>query len=337
MAPDRPPRRATLADIAARTGFSTAHVSLVMRGAPGASEASRARVLAAARDLGYRPDPRARALAGQRSWSMGLMFGQASTFHLDMIDGVYAAAESRGYNVVLSAMTPRRDEAQALATLNDFRTDGLIMLGPATANPVLAGQRPVAVIGWHVDDPTVDSVYTSDAQGIEIALTHLTGLGHQRIAHIDGGDGLIARSRRTAYEASMRSRGLQDWIHVYPGGETQLAGQRAALELVNSGRRPTAVLCYNDDVAVAAMPIFEHHGIAVPHEMAVVGWDDTTMAQAAPIALTTVHQEPATLAEAAFSRLLQRIDGAVPAGADLDDIVLDATLAVRDSTAPPTH
>ncbi|MFV0253320.1 MAG: LacI family DNA-binding transcriptional regulator [Beutenbergiaceae bacterium] len=334
MATDRPDRRVTLADIAARTGYSRAHVSLVLRGAPGASEESRARVLAAARDLGYRPDARARALAGQRSWSMGVMFGQASTFHLDLIDGVYSAVESRGYSVVLSAMTPRRDEAQALATLNDFRTDGLFMLGPATANPVLAGRRPVAVIGWHVDDPTVDSVYTSDAQGIDTAIAHLSDLGHRRIAHIDGGDGLIAQSRRACYMASMRSRGLADGIEVYSGGETQLAGQRAALELIHGPQRPTAVLCYNDDVAVAAIPILEHHGLSVPGDVSVVGWDDTALAQVSPVPLTTVRQEPAMLAEAAFSRLIARIDGMVEENGTAD-VVLEARLMVRGSTARP--
>lgn len=327
----RSQRRVTLADIAARTGYSRAHVSLVLRGAPGASEESRARVLTVARDLGYRPDPRARSLAGPRSWTLGAMFGQASTFHMEMIDGVYTAAEASGYSVALSAMTPHRDEAQALATLNDFRTDGLIMLGPATANPVLAGQRPVAVIGWHVDDPTVDSVYTSDAQGIEIAVAHLVELGHRRIAHIDGGDGLVAHSRRSSYEAAMRRHGLAEQVRLYRGGETQLEGQRAALEVIQADIRPTAVICYNDDIALAAIPIFEHHGLGVPRDISVVGWDDNALAQASPVPLTTVRQDPLGLAKAAVSRLIDRIGGAV---GEVEDAVLDASLIVRDSSAP---
>ncbi len=123
--------RVTLNDVAERAGVSRALVSIVMREAPGASEATRARVLAAAQELGYRPDARARSLAGRASHLIGVMFGVGvGAFHFDLLEGLYAAAEERGYNLILSPVTRGRDEAKAAESLQDFRFDGLIMLGP---------------------------------------------------------------------------------------------------------------------------------------------------------------------------------------------------------------
>ncbi|HEU5486414.1 MAG TPA: LacI family DNA-binding transcriptional regulator, partial [Microlunatus sp.] len=203
-------RRVTLDDVAARAGVSRALVSIVMRDAPGASPATRERVLAAARELDYRPDVRARSLGGQRSKLIGVMFGVGvGAFHFDLLEGLYNAAEEHDHNLILSAVTRGRDEAAAVESLQDFRFDGLVMLGPPTSRPLLSGRMPVVVVGWHVDHPHVDVVRTSDEVGMVQAVDHLAGQGHRRIAHIDGGDTLIGRSRRTAFEAAMGRHGLQ--------------------------------------------------------------------------------------------------------------------------------
>jgi DNA-binding LacI/PurR family transcriptional regulator len=131
-----------LDDVAARAGVSRALVSIVMREAPGASAATRERVLAAARELDYRPDVRARSLGGQRSKLIGVMFGVGmGAFHFDLLEGLYAAAAGHDHSLILSAVTRGRDEAAAVESLQDFRFDGLVMLGPPTAEPLLAGCR----------------------------------------------------------------------------------------------------------------------------------------------------------------------------------------------------
>ena len=105
----QPPRRVTLADVARRAGVSPALASIVLRDAPGASAASRQRVLAVATELGYRPDLRARSLASLQPQLIGVLFGKAGLFHYDLIDGLYAAAETRVRDLVLSALTDSRD------------------------------------------------------------------------------------------------------------------------------------------------------------------------------------------------------------------------------------
>ena len=102
--------RPTLEDVAARAGVSRALASIVMRGVAGASDGTRQRVLQAAAEIGYRPDARARLLASGNSRLLGVVFGMSGRFHLELLDGLYAAAEKAGYELILSALTPSRDE-----------------------------------------------------------------------------------------------------------------------------------------------------------------------------------------------------------------------------------
>lgn len=326
-------RRVTLNDVAERAGVSRALVSIVMRDAPGASAATRQRVWAAATELGYRPDVRARSLAGQRSRMIGVMFGVGvGVFHFEVLEGLYAAAEERGYNLVLSPISRGRDEAKAAQSLQDFRFDAVIMLGPPTNEPLLAGQVPMVVVGWHVDHPAVDVVRTSDEHGMAAAVAHLVGLGHRRIAHIDGGDSLIADARRRSYLAAMGSNGLGSEVWIVPGGQNQLDGQRAARRLIESADPPTAVIAYNDDTAVAATSMFAQRGIPVPGRISIVGWDDSEAAELSPVPLTSVAQLPAELARLAVERVIGRVE---QQRIEQREIVLEPELRVRASTGPP--
>ncbi len=328
--------RVTLDDVAERAGVSRALVSIVMREAPGASAATRTRVLAAAQELGYRPDARARSLAGRASNLIGVMFGVGvGAFHFDLLEGLYAAAEDHGYNLILSPVTRGRDEAKAAESLQDFRFDGLIMLGPPTAVPLLAGRLPVAVVGWHVDHPRVDVIRTSDETGMAVAVDHLVRLGHRRITHLDGGETLIGTSRRAAFVAAMRRHGLEASMSVVPGGQAQVDGQRAARQLLGHDRLPTALIAYNDDTATAVMGVLAQQGIAVPADVSVIGWDDSEAAALSLVGLTSVVQQPAELARLAVARVVDRINRR---RVTEREIVLEPELRVRDSTgAPPAR
>jgi DNA-binding LacI/PurR family transcriptional regulator len=323
--------RVTLNDVARQAEVSKALASIVMREAPGASAATRERVKGVARELGYRPDVRARSLAGQKSRLVGVMFGVGlGTFHFDLLEGLYAAAEQHGLNLLLTALTKGRDERQAAMSLRDFRFDALIMLGPATPRPLLAGKVPVVVVGWNVDDPAVDVVRTSDEHGMIRAVDHLMSLGHRRIAHLDGGDGLIAASRRDEYAKAMHAQGLGSEIRVVSGGQTQFDGQHAARVLLEEGDLPTALIAFNDDTAVASMGVLAHEGVEVPNRMSVIGWDDSEAAALSPIGLTSVAQEPAELARLAIERITARIERR---RVESHQMVLEPQLTVRSSTS----
>jgi DNA-binding LacI/PurR family transcriptional regulator len=325
-------RRVTLDDVAKHAAVSRALVSIVMRDAPGASEATRRKVLAAAQELGYRPDVRARSLAGQKSRLIGVMFGvDIGAFQFELLEGLYPAAEERGHSLILTPLTRGRDERKALQSLHDFRFDGLIMLGPPTAEPVLAGSIPIVVVGWPVEHPAVDVVRTSDTLGMRQAVGHLVRLGHLRITHIDGGNGLIAAARRDGYAEAMQAHGLREQCRAVPGGQTQLDGQRAARTLMEEGDLPTAVVAYNDDTAVAAMGFLRQRGVAIPDQLSIIGWDDSEVAALSPVSLTSVAQEPNRMAQLAVERVVDRIAGHK---IEQREIVLEPELIVRSSTAP---
>jgi DNA-binding LacI/PurR family transcriptional regulator len=326
--------RVTMDDVARRAGVSRALVSIVMRAAPGASEEKRLRVLEAAAELGYRPDVRAQSLAGQRSRVIGVMFGvTVGAFHFELLDGLFTAAESHGHNLILSPLTRSRDEGTAARSLQGFRFDALIMLSPPTSHPLLAGRIPLAVVGWRVDHPLVDTVRTDDDRGIQAAVDHLVALGHRDIAHIDGGDTMIADARRSAYLTAMERHGLTELACVVPGGQSQVDGLDGARRLCSGPRAPTALVAYNDDIAVAAIGVFAQHGIAVPEGISVVGYDDSSMADLSPVPLTTVVQRPDELGRLAVERMVARVEQRRIVERE---IVLEPELRIRSSTAPPS-
>ena len=264
---------------------------------------------------------------------IGVMFGLGvGSFHFDLLEGLYAAVGEHGHSLVLSALTRGRDERQASESLHDFRFDALIMLGPPSEEPLLAGKVPLVVVGWHVDHPAVDVVRTSDEHGMAQAVSYLGRLGHRRIAHIDGGNSVIAASRRDGYAAAMRANGLGEEIRVVSGGQSQLDGQRAARTLLDDGSLPTALVAYNDDTAVGAMGLFAQQGIRTPDRVSVVGWDDQEAAALSPVPLTTVAQQPAEMARLAVQRVVDRLENRRILSRE---IVLEPQLRVRASSAPP--
>src|SRR4029079_8558392 len=146
-----------------------------MRAVAGASEQTRERVRRAADEIGYRPDPRARRLRQQRTKLIGVTFTPAQEFHADLVDGVYAAAEEMGYDVVLSGVTPHRDEPRALRTLIDDRCEGLVLIGPempARELTELAGQVPVVAVARRIRG--VRRVRTGDGTSGVLSREHVT-------------------------------------------------------------------------------------------------------------------------------------------------------------------
>ena len=306
------PRRPTLADVAARAGVSVALVSIVMRETPGASAESRRRVLKAANELGYRPDSRARLLRSSHSRLIGVTFGVQHPFHGDLVSGLYTAADSAGYELALSAVTPGRDERRAVASLLQDRCEALILLGPHSPPSCLADlavRLPVVVVARSVRHHALDVVRTADDQGLHQAVDHLVALGHSRIAHIDGGRAPGAAERRRGYRKALDRHGLADTAQILAGGLTEDDGATAARALLShrSGPRPSP------SSTTAAPPVssnvLHRAGLSVPGDMSVVGFDDDRLARLSHVALTTVAQDTEQLTAHAVARAVARLDG----------------------------
>jgi DNA-binding LacI/PurR family transcriptional regulator len=329
-------RRPRLEDVAERVGMSPASVSMVLSNAPGPSAATRERVLAAAAELGYRPDRTASLLARRRTHLVGVLMQAGSAFHAELVEDLYDAAEQQGYDVVLSAVTRTRSEGRAAETLVDFRCEALVLLGPVAPAAQLAAlgrELPVVVIGRRVA-AGVDVVRSADAKGVGQAVDHLAGLGHRSIAYVDGGRGTIAADRRRGYRTAMRRRRLAAQVRVIGGDHTEAAGARAARLLLDEGRPlPSAVVAYNDHCAVGLLDTLNRAGVEVPAELSVVGYDDTSLSRLAHVNLTTVSQDARGQAEHAVAAAVERLDGGRTTPSE---VVLAPHLVVRGTTGPPS-
>jgi DNA-binding LacI/PurR family transcriptional regulator len=325
----------TLEDVAARSGVSRALVSIVMRDVPGASAETRKRVLGVAAELGYRPDARARLLARSRSRQLGIVFTSYHAYHADLLDGLYRAAGAAGYELILSAQTPSRDEGSAIETLLGYRCDALILLGPdqpARRLAELAARVPVVVVGRRLGTTPAGVVRTSDHHGMRLAVDHLVELGHREIAHVDGGRSPKSADRRRGYRDAMAHHGLADHVRIQPGGQSAEAGAAAARALLESGRLPTAVVCFNDDCAVAVLDGLTRAGVDVPGAVSLVGFDDSRLSRLPYVDLTTVGQDADQQAAIAVERAIALLDGGDEAG--LREVVLPPQLVVRGTSAP---
>jgi DNA-binding LacI/PurR family transcriptional regulator len=330
-----PGRRPRLADVAAEVGMSTASVSLVLRGVPGPSAATRERVLDAAARLGYRPDRAASLLARRRSRLIGVLMNVRSAFHTELVEDLHESVERRGYDLVLSTVTRGRDEERAVETLVDSRCEALVLIGPEAPAARLAAldrQLPVVALCRRIPAAGVDVVRVDDAEGVDQAVGHLASLGHRSITYLDGGPGPVAADRRRGYRRAMRRHGLADQTRIIPGDHSEAAGSRAARVLLDDGELPTAVVAFNDASAVGLLDALLRAGVAVPGVVSVVGYDDSPLSRLAHVNLSTVNQSTRLLTEHAIAAVVERLDGARTTHRE---VVLPPRLVVRGTTAPP--
>jgi DNA-binding LacI/PurR family transcriptional regulator len=326
--------RPTMADVAAAAGVSKALVSIVFRGAAGASEATRARVFHTAEQLGYRTNRTASLLKLHRTRHLGVTMNVRNAFHAELVEAIQEAADREGYQIVLSTVGESHDERRAVETLLEFRCESLILLGSELPKPALddlATSVPVVLIGRRVAMDGVDVVRTADDKGLGLVVDHLVALGHHDIAHVDGGKHTISADRRRGYRTAMRRHGQDHYVRILAGGSAEADGWRVADELLDLDQLPTAVTTFNDHCAVGVIDRLVRAGVAVPDVVSVAGYDNAPIAQFAAINLTTVSQEAATQAQWAVRAAIERLEGVRN---ETRESILEPRLIVRGSTAP---
>jgi DNA-binding LacI/PurR family transcriptional regulator len=325
-------RGPTMRDVAIAAGVSKALVSIIFRGAPGASEQTRARVLKVAEEIGYRTNRTASLLASRRTKHLGVTMSIRSAFHAELVEGIQAAADRAGYEIVLSTVTATHDERRAVNTLLEFRCESVILLGsdlPQQELHDLADALPVILVGRRLPLGNLDVVRSADDHGQALVVDHLVGRGHREIVHVDGGRHPIATDRRRGYRNAMRRHGLAAFVQTVPGGTQEDDGRRAVELLLEEGARPTAVTAFNDHCAVGVIDALSRAGIAVPQQCSVTGYDNSLIAQFAAVDLTTVSQESAIQAEWAVRAAVERLEGTRE---QPRESVLEPRLVIRGST-----
>jgi len=336
-------RHTTLHDVARECGVSAMTVSRVLGGRDGVGKQTRERVLAVARSMNYEPSALAINFARSRSGFIGVAThfnGLLGSYYFrDVMEGFQLALRNtRNDFALFDTMSDVFENPEELARLyRQRRADGLLIVAPHKDDHYLKTLVKLGVafvvVGERVDDKSVPSISCDDEKGVRLLCAHLKKLGHREIACIAGAEYLgSARRRRHAYIEFMRGEGLPVPKHfLQQGAYTADAGKAAALRILKEKRRPTAILAPNDVAALGVLEAFRENGLRVPQDVSVCGFDDILPATESSVALTTVHQSAADIAERAAKILLKAIEtGHLPTG----HVEVDVSLVVRTSTGP---
>ncbi|MEW1847065.1 LacI family DNA-binding transcriptional regulator [Nonomuraea angiospora] len=337
------PGRPTMRDVAARAGVSHQTVSRVVNGEPSVTEPVRQRVVAAMAALGYRPSAGGRAMARGRTEVVGLVvphdpgFTFANDHLMRLIGGAEQEVAARGYGLLLSTRQAAGDAASAYRRFDRRRlVDGLLVEGGAglgSLSGLLAQGYPTVVIGYAEGD--LPMVHPDDEGGAYAVTQHLLALGHRRIGVIDG-----AAENRLAMAARLRGveRAFAD-ARLAPSAELMVrgdftveSGYTAAGLLFDRPEPPTAVFAFNDGMALGVLRRLRERGHAVPRDVSVAGFDDTSAGALSEPPLTSVALQSVDLGRRAAQILLDLLDGQQPADRRT---VIASRLMVRTSTAPP--
>jgi DNA-binding LacI/PurR family transcriptional regulator len=324
----------TIHDVAHAAGVSVATVSRVFTRPSTVRDETRERVLSAAGGLGYQPNRAARGLITGKTGNIGLVVPDLGNpyFHA-VLKGAQARAHEADYAVFISDSQEQAHEEAALIQAMGKQVDGIVLCSPRMSPKRLAASAatpPLVLLGRAV--PGLSSVTHDSADGMRQAVAHLAGLGHRRVAFVSGPrNSWSNRQRHKGLAAASRAAGVETVVFG-PTPPQFEGGSEVAERVLAAG--VTAVLAYNDLIAVGLLHRLGELGVAVPDEISVVGFDDIPFAAMTSPPLTTVAMPTELAGRAAVTLMLDRL-AAGPDAPRGDVRTLPVALVVRGSTAPP--
>jgi LacI family transcriptional regulator len=327
--------------VAKRAGVSAATVSRVTNGRSTVDKQLAKKVWKAIEELGYSPNPQARALVSGRSRVLGLLVSEITNpFFPELIQSFEDIAGENDFEVMVGSTNYNLKRARLfIRRLAQRRVEGVAVMTFRAESHLLdeliAQDIPLVSVDVKIDAPRALILKVDYAHGINQAVQHLALLGHRRIGFASGPMPHLTNVRRKdAFLQSTKRIGLRTKATpVFLGDHTFEGGTEAAQYFLRLNPRPTAIICSNDMMAVGVLRVLAESGISVPSEISVVGFDDIHLAEFANPPLSTVRMSRQDLAHAAFKGLMQLREELTPES--IDTIPVTTSLIVRQSTDAP--
>ncbi len=340
--PMKPAKRTTSRDVAKLARVSRTTVSFILNNVPGVSisEATRKRVLDAAKKLNYSPNVAGKKLVSGKSYTIGLVLCQSpeqiytDAFLPQVILGVEQAAMEQGFHVLLKPVDPN-DTGGYARLIAENHVDGIFLSGPRQEDKALMTLHrqhvPIMLMG-QLPDTDIPFVDIDTTAGAELAVDHLIERGHRRIGMITNAplDYTSAQQRRDGYLRALKKAKLAvEKALIKEGNYTPASGFEAMKTLLQMEPLPTAVFVASDVVALGAMLAIKEAGLRIPKDIAVVGFDDIPLAEYYDPPLTTIRLPAFGLGWAGGERLIRIIQGE---GLKDASLLLESKLITRQSS-----
>ncbi len=305
-------------DVARLASCSISTVSKALNGTGSISIKTRKRVLKAADELGYRPNPAAKMLRGQKSENIGLFFYPScidlfiSPFYGAVAAGAERVLSSRNYNLLLAGTQLQGDSHVLPKFIMDRSVDGLLLLGRMPDDLVdllVESEIPFVMLDTAAKSSQIDCVVTDNFNGAAAAAEYLVSMGHRSIAMMAASeDDSSTQARFNAFRSVMMEHSLFDASHVLRHLHSEEGGMAAADEFIKRQLPCTAIFCVNDSMAIGAMKVFKSAGIKIPEDISIVGFDDLYVSRFFHPALTTVRVDQFQMGELGASILLDMLE-----------------------------
>lgn len=342
--PDAMKQRPTIQDVAKAVGVHASTVSRALNPETQnrLSDDLVARVLKTAERLGYRANAMAASLRTRRSMAIGVVIPDITNpVFPPILMGIETALQAHGYISVVANTANNPDRAHTVVErLIGRQLDGLILATALRRDPLvdlcLAHGMPAVFVNRRDETRRIPSVVSDDEAGIQLAIEHLVELGHRRIAHLAGPQGLSTGfARRRGFDFAMAEEGAMPppaWI-IEALSYSRDAGRQAVLELLGRNRDFTALVTSNDLLALGGLDAMRAMGLSCPKDISVTGYNDILLVDIVSPPLTTVRIRHHEMGAEAARVLIDAIEN--PGRNTVMDIVLKPDLVIRGSTAPP--
>ena len=307
---------ATIQDVVKLSGVSVATVSRVIHNSPNVLPATREKVLAAIRELDYHPNRLAQQFRTQRTKCVLVLLPRlGDSFYSEILKGIEEVASAAGYHIFIANTGNNPEMAKFYyEALIQKQNDGIIDFSaclPREYMEEIAGQNPVVVACRYLSNSNVPNVTIDNLAASREMTEYMLNLGHRRIAYIGGNTELaLYRSRLYGYRQALEERGIPaEETIIYTADPDIQGGYDAAMQLLRSGEKFTAIVTSGDTLAVGAIKALQERKLQVPEEIAVCGFDDIEISSLLSPTLTTIRQPRGLIGRHAMEKLLGFISG----------------------------